>query len=89
MTNREKYLALLKANGITQAKSAELIAAVTQRPCSPRTVRSWLNDPDKPSSTPCPDWAVAALEKAIEYMVRALQRRDAARAEAEAAGEQY
>jgi hypothetical protein len=80
MTNREKYLALLKANGITQAKSAELIAAVTQRPCSPRTVRSWLNDPDKPSSTPCPDWAVAALEKAIEYMAMAVKRRmDAAR----------
>ncbi len=80
MTNREKYLALLKANGITQAKSAELIAAVTHRPCSPRTVRSWINDPDKPSSTPCPDWAVDALEKAIEYMAMAVKRRmDAAR----------
>lgn len=89
MANRDKFLALLKANGITQAKSAELIAAVTQRPCSARTVRSWINDPEKPSSKPCPDWALAALEKAIEYMERALQRREAARAEAEAAGEQY
>ncbi|HFZ2505444.1 MAG: hypothetical protein K2X00_23490 [Nitrospiraceae bacterium] len=76
MDNRNRFLTLLKENGITQAKSAVLIAAVTQRPCSPRTVRSWVNDPEKASSTPCPDWAVAALEKAIEFMKRALQRRE-------------
>jgi hypothetical protein len=35
-----------------------------------------VNDPEKASSTPCPDWAVAALEKAIEFMTRALQRRE-------------
>jgi hypothetical protein len=76
MDNRTRFLTLLKENGITQAKSAVLIAAVTSRPCSARTVRSWVNDPDKPSSTPCPEWAVAALEKAIELMRRALQRRE-------------
>lgn len=76
MDNRTRFLSLLKDNGITQAKSAVLIAAVTQRPCSPRTVRSWVNDPTKASSTPCPGWAVAALEKAIEYMQRAVQRRE-------------
>lgn len=76
MDNRERFMSLLKANGITQAKSAVLIAAVTQRPCSPRTVRSWVNDPTKPSSTPCPGWAVAALEKAIDYMQLALLRRE-------------
>ncbi len=76
MDNRNRFLTLLKENGITQVKSAVLIAAVTQRPCSPRTVRSWVNDPEKASSTPCPDWAVAALEKAIEFMKRALQRRE-------------
>lgn len=75
MENRTRYLHLLKAYGITQAKSAELIAAVTDRPCSVRTVRSWVNDPEKPSSTPCPTWAVAALEKAIHYMERAVARR--------------
>ncbi len=76
MDNRTRFLSLLKANGITQEKSAKLISAVTLRPCSPRTVRSWVNDPTKPSSTPCPGWAVAALERAIEYMQRAVQRRE-------------
>jgi hypothetical protein len=73
--NRTRYLQLLDDYGITQAKSAELVAAVTGRPCAPRTVRSWVNDPEKPSSTPCPDWAIVALEKAIDYMQRALARR--------------
>ena len=75
MSNRDRYLKLLEANGITQSKSAELITAVTLRPCSARTVRSWLNDPASASSRPCPDWAVAALERAIDYMERALTRR--------------
>lgn len=78
MENRERYLLLLKNNGITQVKSAELIAAVSGRPCSARAVRSWLNDPEKPSSSPCPDWALAALEKAIHYMKIALARRSEA-----------
>ena len=75
MDNRARYLELLDTYGISQAKSAELIAAVTGRPCSARTVRSWVNDPTKPSSTACPDYAVANLEKAIGYMQRALARR--------------
>lgn len=75
MENHERYLELLKLNGITQAKSADLITAVTKRPCSARTVRSWLNDREKPSSSPCPSWAVAALESAIHYMELALIRR--------------
>ncbi|MNJ72204.1 hypothetical protein D3C77_688290 [compost metagenome] len=75
MDNRTRYLQLLDTYGITQAKSAELVATVTQRPCSVRTVRSWVNNPEKPSSSPCPDWAVAALEKAIDYMQRVMASR--------------
>lgn len=76
MDNQARYLHLLNVHGITQARSAVLIGAVTQRPCSERTVRSWLNDQDKPSSRPCPAWAVEALEKAIAYMQRAVARRN-------------
>jgi hypothetical protein len=65
MGNREAYQQLLAENGITQAESAAMICAQTQRPCSVRTVRSWINDPDKTSARPCPDWAVAALTTAI------------------------
>lgn len=75
MDNRARFLKLLDAHSITQAKSAELIAAVTSRPCAVRTVRSWVNDPTKPSSSPCPDWAVEALEKAIGYIQRVVAQR--------------
>lgn len=75
MDNRRRYLQLLDSYEITQARSIELFAAVTERPCAVRTVRSWVNDPEKPSSVPYPDWAVTALEKAIYYMERALALR--------------
>lgn len=66
MSNRERYRQLLLDHGLTQAESAALICAQTQRPCSVRAVRSWLNDPNKASSRGCPDWAIAALEAAID-----------------------
>lgn len=65
MDNRTRYKALLAEHDLTQAESAALICSFTKRPCAGRTVRSWLNDPAKPSSYPCPDWAVAALADAI------------------------
>ena len=65
MSNRERYQRLLDEHRLTQAESAALICEQTQRPCSARTVRSWLNDPAKPSSRACPDWAVAALANAV------------------------
>jgi hypothetical protein len=65
MSNRERYRQLLLDYGLTQAESAVLLCEQTQRPCSVRTVRSWLNDPDKASSRECPAWAVTALENAI------------------------
>lgn len=64
-TSRERYIELLETYKITQAESAALICAETKRPCSVRTVRSWINDPDKPSSRPCPAWAVEVLENAL------------------------
>lgn len=76
-SNRERYKQLLDTHGITQVYSATLIEAVTKRPCSPRTVRAWLNDPAKSSSRQCPSWAVSALEQAIRYMQLAVERRQA------------
>jgi hypothetical protein len=65
MDNRARYQKLLDEHGLTQADSAALICEYTRRPCSVRAVRSWVNDPEKPSSRTCPDWAVDALEKAL------------------------
>lgn len=79
--NRTRFLQLLDTYDIKQKRSAELIAAVTSRPCSDRTVRSWINDPEKKNSHPCPDWAVEALERAIHFMQRKLAERAQAAAE--------
>jgi len=65
MDNREAFQRLLAKHKLTQADSAALICKQTQRPCSVRAVRSWLNDPDKPSSRACPEWALSALINAL------------------------
>lgn len=75
MDNRQRFKDLLKAHKIPQTESAKLIEAVTKRPCSARAVRSWLADAEVASARPCPDWAVKALEKAIEYMQHILEQR--------------
>jgi hypothetical protein len=69
MSNRATFMQMLDEHRITQAESAALICEQTQRPCSVRTVRSWLNDPDKPSSRPCPDWAITALHNALSNKI--------------------
>ncbi len=66
MGNRELFQNILTKHRLTQADSAALICELTQRPCSVRAVRSWLNDPDKPSSRSCPDWAITALSDALK-----------------------
>lgn len=74
-SNRERYRDMLILLNIKQGESAKLLHSVTRRPCSVRAVRSWLNDPDKPSSRPCPDWAVEGLEYAVGVMQRAMSKR--------------
>lgn len=64
--NRVAFIALLAENGLTQAMAAMLIGEYTRRPCSVRAVRSWVNDPGKPSSRTCPDWAVEALTEVLK-----------------------
>jgi hypothetical protein len=68
MTNRDRYLQLLALSKITQVESANLIAAQTQRPCAPRTVRAWLATPGTASARSCPDWAVEALERRLKAL---------------------
>lgn len=68
MTNQDKFRELYLAAGITQKKAAQLIAEQTMRPCSVRTVRAWLADPDLPSARPCPDWALLALETKLKVL---------------------
>lgn len=68
MDNRERYQVLLTLSGITQEQSAQLIEEQTMRPLKLRTVQSWLADPEKPSSRPCPDWAIIALQAKLLSM---------------------
>ena len=68
MTNQEKFRALSQKAGITQERAAQLIAEQTMRPCSLRTVRSWLADSALTSARPCPDWAVLALETRLKVL---------------------
>lgn len=66
MSNRERLKLLLEEAGITQLRASELIAETTTVPCSVRSVRAWLAEPNKPSARTCPDWAVLALTAAIQ-----------------------
>lgn len=60
--NREEFTKLLADGEITQKTAATLITEQTNRSCSVRTVRSWLNDEESVNWRPCPRWAVVALE---------------------------
>lgn len=65
--NRRVFRALLTAHDLMLKDSAELIALHTGRPCSYRTVKSWMADsPEVSTARPCPDWAVVALRGAVE-----------------------
>jgi hypothetical protein len=66
LTKREQFQAILIKHGLTQAGAAALICQQTERPCSVRAVRSWLNDPNGVSSRPLPDWALLAIKKATD-----------------------
>ncbi|QIN62710.1 hypothetical protein SBC1_27260 [Caballeronia sp. SBC1] len=77
MINRERFLALLTESGVTQVKSAGLIAEQTQRPCSARTVRSWAQESSCLNRHKCP------LSRIVnrEISVRPSMALDAHRAE--------
>jgi hypothetical protein len=68
MTNQEKLKNLLSDADITQAQAAEYIAISTRRPCSARSVRAWLAEPDLPSARACPDYAIQNLEAHLKFL---------------------
>lgn len=65
MINAEKFRAICEVANISQREAAELITTYTHRPCSLRTVRSWLAPKGKMSARPCPEWALEALAKMV------------------------
>lgn len=86
MDNRTRFRLLLEQHSITQDKAAEMVAFATKRPCSVRAVRSWLASDDAKSKRPCPDWALAALQKVIATIQKYNAQREAEeKAKAEAA----
>ncbi|WP_158892466.1 MULTISPECIES: hypothetical protein [unclassified Pseudomonas] len=74
-TNRVRFRQLLDAHSIKQGRAAEMIEFRTKSPCSIRTVRAWLADPEAKTALPCPDHALAALE----HMISTIQRYNAQR----------
>lgn len=65
MTQREELAALLTRYGLTQARAASLISQNVERSCSVRSIKAWLSEPERPSSRPCPEWAIQALKRAL------------------------
>ena len=64
--NQARLRELMEQHRVTAAGVAKLLSAAGGRPVARTTVLSWLVDPARPSSYPCPSWAVALLETVIE-----------------------
>jgi len=67
-TNQEKLASLIERAGITRTEAAKYIAEETKRPCSWRSVQSWLADPSLASARGCPDWAITNLETRLRRL---------------------
>lgn len=79
--NRKKLHALIEDAGILQREAAQLIAQQTMRPCSLRSISSWLAGPESPNNArPCPEWAVHALESSLKAQVKSATGKAAAQA---------
>jgi hypothetical protein len=68
LTNRDKLEHLIDQANITRAQAAQYIADETNRPCSWRTVQSWLAAPELSSARECPDWAIAVLSGRLKKL---------------------
>jgi len=61
--NQQEFREILSTYNITQAQAAELITSETGQKVGPRKVRTWLANPEIPSSRSCPTWALTALKR--------------------------
>jgi hypothetical protein len=68
MGNHKSLADLIQAAKITRKEAALYIADETKRPCSLRSVQSWLANTETPSARPCPEWAVSALESRLRLL---------------------
>jgi uncharacterized protein YbjT (DUF2867 family) len=64
--NRLALHTLLRDNGLSQAGAAAIITELSGRPCSLRSIMSWLAAPSASSARPCPTWAVDIIREALE-----------------------
>lgn len=65
--NRNAFRGVQTRHALLLKDCAELIALQTGRPCSYRTVKSWMANPNEVATArPCPDWALEALRTAVE-----------------------
>lgn len=65
-TNRDKFIELRALLGMTEKEVAAFLSEKTKRPVGYRTVQSWSNDPDSPSSRKCQPWAIDLLQAELE-----------------------
>lgn len=62
MKDNKKILTdFLDKERVSISDFAGLVKQLTFRPCSERTVQSWLSPTDVVSSRPCPDWIIDLL----------------------------
>lgn len=84
--HRKRLQALIDEAGVVQREAAQLIAEQTMRPCSLRSISSWLAGPESPSNArPCPEWAVHALEARLKARLARQNRSLAAKVDLVAA----
>ncbi|EEB1245416.1 TPA: hypothetical protein ACS7ZV_003528 [Providencia alcalifaciens] len=59
--NRKILTDFLDREKISLLQFTRVVEKLTFRPCSERTVQSWLSSPDVVSSRTCPDWIIELL----------------------------
>jgi len=64
--NQKEFRDILEKYGLTQKQAAELITAETGQIVGLRKIRTWLANPQIPSSRNCPAWALTALKRVTE-----------------------